>query len=135
MKKLVLIRTKEFKDRFLGTLLVFDGIMEQAKFSTLELPWRENTRETSCIPEGRYTVSPRSNAKFGDHLIVNKVEGRDWILFHSGNIPDHTKGCILVGLTHGDMDGDGIPDVLSSRAAMGLLSQLVPETAVLVIVN
>lgn len=133
MKKLVLVRLKEFADRFLGVLFVFDGLEERGKFSVLELPWRDNAREISCIPDGTYVVSPRHNAKFGDHLIVHKVLNRDFILFHSGNLPEHTHGCILVGLRHGDIDGDGIPDVLSSRTAMGLLAQLVTEKAVLVV--
>lgn len=135
MKKLFLLRLNPLKDRTLGALLVFDGVEERGKFTVLELPYNDNAPCASSIPEGEYTVSPRYNEKFGHHLIVNDVPGRSWILFHSGNFPDQTQGCILVGMRFGDIDGDGIPDNLSSRAAMSLLAQLVTEDCTLTVVG
>ena len=34
---------------------------------TIELPWRENRRNVSCIPEGRYELQPRISKKFGNY--------------------------------------------------------------------
>lgn len=62
---------------------------------TIELPWKENKKGVSCIPEGTYEVKRRFSEKHGNHLIVTGVPNRDLILFHPAN--DATKelrGCI-----------------------------------------
>ena len=135
MKRVVLLRLQSLKDRTLGKILVFDGITQQADFASLELPDRGNARNVSRIPAGEYRITPRTNAHYGDHFLVEDVPGRSWILFHAGNLPAHTEGCILVGMRHGDLDGDGIFDVLQSRTAMALLAQIVPEETDLHIVD
>ena len=70
---------------------------------TLELPWKDNQRSISCIPEGQYKVRirlPRESAtRDYMHLLVKDVPGRDYILFHIGNTAKATRGCILVGMT------------------------------------
>lgn len=135
MKKLVLIRLEKLADRTLGRLLVFNGNRELAQFFTLELPWKNNERRASCIPVGRYSVEPRNSPKYGAHLHVKEVPGRDMILFHSLNFPDQTEGCIGVGLRMADINADGKLDIVSSRAAMDLLTQFVTEPATLVVVD
>jgi hypothetical protein len=68
---------------------------------TLELPWLDNQRSISCIPEGEYKVRLRlareSATRDYLHLLVQDVQGRSYILVHIGNYPKDTKGCILVG--------------------------------------
>ena len=70
---------------------------------TLELPWKDNQRSISCIPEGEYPVRirlPRESAtRDYMHLLVKDVPSRDYILFHIGNTAKDTRGCILVGMT------------------------------------
>ena len=65
---------------------------------TLELPYLDNQRSISCIPEGSYKVRtrlPRESAtRDYVHLLVQDVEGRSYILVHIGNFPKDTKGCI-----------------------------------------
>ncbi|MFI8380419.1 DUF5675 family protein [Leeuwenhoekiella sp. NPDC079379] len=62
---------------------------------TIELPWRENQRQISCIPEGRYEVCPRISKKFGHHLILEDVPGRSYILLHpANNALMELQGCI-----------------------------------------
>jgi len=69
---------------------------------TLENPYLDNQRNISCIPEGEYPVRLRlareSASRDYLHLLVQDVPNRDWILFHRGNYPKDTSGCILVGL-------------------------------------
>lgn len=71
---------------------------------TLELPYRDNQRRISCIPSGEYKVRLRlareSATRDYLHLLVQDVPDRTYILFHRGNRPSHTKGCILVGQTY-----------------------------------
>ena len=68
---------------------------------TLELPWRDNQRSVSCIPEGIYKVRlrlPRESATRNYiHLLIKDVPNRDYILLHIGNTAKDTRGCILVG--------------------------------------
>ena len=68
---------------------------------TLELPYRDNQRSISSIPAGEYKVNlrPARQSATRDylHLIVKEVPNRSYILFHRGNKPSHTRGCILVG--------------------------------------
>ena len=86
---------------------------------TLENPWKDNQRNISCIPEGEYPVRlrlPRESAtREYVHLLVQDVPNRDWILFHRGNFPKDTSGCILVGL------GSQQDTVNNSTLAMDLL--------------
>ena len=68
---------------------------------TLELPWKDNQRRISCIPEGEYKVRIRvareSASRDYVHLLVQEVPNRDYILFHRGNSAKDTRGCIVVG--------------------------------------
>ncbi|GAA5042536.1 hypothetical protein GCM10011506_45140 [Marivirga lumbricoides] len=68
---------------------------EQQICSTIELPWRENQRMVSCIPEGRYELVKRYTDKRGWHLLVKNVPNRSGILFHPANDAlKELKGCI-----------------------------------------
>ena len=77
----------------------------------IELPWAENELGHSCIPEGRYEVTLRHDAKFGEHLWIRNVPGRDLILLHPANdARKELKGCIapvsiLTGPGKGDLSG------------------------------
>ena len=86
---------------------------------TLENPWMNNERNISCIPEGQYDVRLRlareSATRDYLHLLVQEVPNRSYILFHIGNTPKDTQGCVLVGLTR-EHDFVG-----NSRLAMDLL--------------
>jgi hypothetical protein len=62
---------------------------------TIELPWRNNQRRISCIPEGRYKLRKRYTTRFGWHCWVENVPGRDAILIHAFNDAlKESKGCI-----------------------------------------
>lgn len=62
---------------------------------TIELPWRENKRRISCIPEGKYKLQKRYSAKFKWHMEVMNVKNRDLILVHPANDAlKELNGCI-----------------------------------------
>lgn len=62
---------------------------------TIELPWLDNKRNISCIPEGSYELAPRFSEKFKHHLQVLDVPGRSLILFHPANDAKRDlEGCI-----------------------------------------
>ncbi len=82
---------------------------------TAENPWAGNRPEVSCIPRGRYTCRRMRSPRFGETFAVASVPGRTHILFHRGNTPEDTRGCILVGNRFGTLKGNVA--VLSSREA------------------
>mgnify|MGYP001304577330 FL=1 len=49
---------------------------------TIELPWRNNLRNHSCIPEGRYPLKAGHSLKWGYHIRLEGVPGRKGIVFH-----------------------------------------------------
>lgn len=113
-----------FKDekQTLGELQIGDLML-----FTLELPdlnndgIEDNEVRKSCIPDGTYKVVKHNSPKFGWCFWVRDVPGRTAILIHPGNYYYHTLGCILVGMQQKDMNGDGLIDNVSSRAAMDML--------------
>lgn len=133
MKRLVLNRLQKLDDRTLGRLCVFSGLNLEATFSTLELPFRNNERQKSCILSAFYTVEPRTSPKYGKHLLVIGTAPREMILLHHGNYPGDTEGCVLIGTDFGDIDKDGRLEITSSRQAMRKLVELVDEPAELII--
>ena len=86
---------------------------------TLELPYIDNQRSISCIPEDQYKVRLRTARESATrdylHLLVEDVPNRDYILFHIGNSAKDTRGCVLVGI------GREQDFVKNSTLAMGLL--------------
>jgi len=77
----------------------------------MELPWRDNKRNVSCIPTGKYLCTWHRSPRFGWTYIVNDVNGRSFILFHSGNVAGdvslgfktHSNGCLLLGKRLGSL--------------------------------
>ena len=98
MINLLLIRDTYTEESTIGELFI-NG---ERICDTLERPYFNNQRNISCIPEGVYPVRlrlPRESAtRDYIHLLVQDVPDRDWILFHRGNYPYQSQGCILVGL-------------------------------------
>ena len=87
----LLIKREYFKEGTNGTLFLNNAFLG---FS-IELPWRDNQVNYSCIPEGEYLVEKRVSKKFGQHLILKNVPGRRLILIHPGNHAiKELEGCI-----------------------------------------
>lgn len=82
---------------------------------SLELPWRDNKPEVSCLPEGvywvRWSLSPR--LKKWTYEIIEQIAERGGFRMHSGNFAgDRDKGmrtdslgCPLLGYQMGIMHG------------------------------
>lgn len=100
-----------------------EGVLFTDGFNSkvLELPWRDNKQNISCIPAGEYETIIRQSPRFGTIYWVLKVEGRSYILIHSGNwagdiemgYKTHVNGCILLGKVFGYLMGQRA--VLNSR--------------------
>ncbi|WP_417874824.1 DUF5675 family protein [Xanthomarina gelatinilytica] len=86
---------------------------------TIELPWNDNKRNISCIPEGVYEIEPRFSKRFKHHLILKDVKDRSFILFHPANDAlKELQGCIapvtyLSGIGRGVYSRDAMQKLLS----------------------
>nr|WP_321513145.1 DUF5675 family protein [uncultured Pseudodesulfovibrio sp.] len=83
------------------------------RHETLENPWLDNARNISCIPAGEYVCRRVISPKYGETFEITFVPGRTHILFHWGNYPDNTEGCVLLGSSR----AVDVPAVWSSKAA------------------
>ena len=62
---------------------------------TIELPWINNEKRVSCIPEGKYLLKKRYSRKFQWHIEMVVVKKRSFILFHpANNAQNELNGCI-----------------------------------------
>ncbi|WP_310993611.1 DUF5675 family protein [Aequorivita marina] len=83
----------------------------------IELPWRLNQRNVSCIPDGTYEMAVFHSPTFKHHLLLKNVPNRSGILIHPANDAlEELRGCIapVSQLT-------GIGKGLGSRRALDLL--------------
>ena len=90
-KKIILQRIDMTLAGTIGKLLV-DG--EFVCF-TVELPWRNNARDVSCIPAGQYDLRYYDSPTKGSKLHVTGVRNRSYILFHPANYQHECRGCIF----------------------------------------
>jgi|SRR5690625_422 len=123
--KLVVNRVTEQEGKqTLGDMVLYDEGLVLFECKTLELPWRGNRQNVSCIPpesgEATYPFiildrSPSFNYK---HLWIKDVPNRSHIKVHRGNYHRSIEGCILVGDSFTDIDGDGLLDVTNSKRTL-----------------
>jgi hypothetical protein len=110
---------------------------------TMELPWKDNQRSVSCIPEGVYEVTKEAPIPANDpkgrkerpywHFRIHNVPGRSGVLIHKITYVSGLKGCIGVGKQHFDVDGDGVPDIIQSSAALQELVATLPDKFMMLI--
>lgn len=99
------------------------SIEEEFCCFTIELPWLDNRRMKSCIPEGRYPMALRFSDRHQWHLLVKNVPGRSLILIHkANNALQQLKGCIAPVM---QVCGAGIGK--HSKVAFGRLMQKVRD--------
>lgn len=90
MKTIILKRISHTEKATFGVL-----IYKSIPFCvSLELPWKDNLKNISCIPEGEYTLFVRKDRKA---YRIKCVQERFGIEIHVGNTAKETKGCILLG--------------------------------------
>ena len=84
---------------------------------TLELPWKDNQRNVSCIPAGVYNCQWKRD---DNRVMVLDVPERDGIQIHIGNRTSDIQGCILPGMIYDKF----CKAVWSSAVAMDLLRDI-----------
>ncbi|PKB18065.1 DUF5675 family protein [Flavobacterium sp. 5] len=115
---MVLVLTRTYFPEGTNGKLVYDG---KIICNTIELPWKDNISQVSCIPEGEYFIQKRYSRKFRWHLEILDVPQRNLILFHPANHAlTELNGCIAP-VTQLSGQGRG----LQSRLAFAKLKKLV----------
>jgi hypothetical protein len=110
------------------TLGTFNVIGSDFSGVTMELPYKDNQHQISCIPSGVYFVEKRYSPEHGNHFHVLDVPNRDMILIHEGNYVFNYKGCIGVGAAFADINKDGLMDITDTKNTLKKLYYLMPQT-------
>lgn len=112
----------------LGELYVL-GKYNQSIYScvTLELPWLDNRKYFSCIPEGTYVAEKHTSPKFDKSFWIKNVPNRSEILIHKGNYYYDIKGCIIPGRNFTDINNDNFLDVTYSTDTIKDLYRILPD--------
>lgn len=135
MSEVKLVRFAASDEGVRGILTLPNG----HSFCTMEMPWRNNQKQISCIPEGSYPCVWANSGNFGMCYHVNSVPNRSEILIHNGNFAGdetkgyktHSKGCILIGNKHGLLFGQrAVLGSVSSRALFESIMATKPFTLV-----
>ena len=96
---------------------------------SLELPWFENQKNISCIPDGKYKYkvakyTPQNPEKLPYKAIkILNVPNRTGIWCHVGNWLKDTTGCILFGVEKTKNKAE----VTRSKEALDLILSLIPD--------
>lgn len=130
------IERVKLSDRTLGSWYVNGKLI----CKTLELPWKDNKRRISCIPNGKYQVTKEppipkddpSGRKYRPypHFRIHGVPNRSGILVHRGRKPPHSAGCILVGLNFTGFS-TATPELEYSKEALQQLVDIMPDGFIL----
>ena len=124
-----------------GTLGVWSCPEQAFSCFCLELPWRNNNVGVSRIPKGVYKVVVRWSHKYKWHYHITGIDGRSYILLHSGNYAGdrmkgyktHSHGCLLLGKKCGYLQGQRA--VLCSRLAIREFYNLMNEETFKLIIS
>lgn len=140
MQIVELVRYRESDEGTRGFL--FFGSL---RLHALELPWRDNRSNVSCIPAGQYKMSMTTASRYiggrRDLYLVHGVPGRAGILFHAGTFAGdkslgyrtNSWGCPLLGLSVGTLQGQAA--VFSSRAAVTKFTNALQRQPAMLIIS
>jgi len=104
------------------------GSCEGFNFVTLELPDKDNQKNISCIPAGRYIAKKRISPGKGYEVIeFIDVPNRTFIQLHRGNFTSQLLGCMLPGDGLKFLNDDAIIDITNSRKTLDELLSLLPD--------
>ena len=123
----VLVRLNDNNTQTLGRLQLFNELDVIFEGVTLELPFKANIKNISCIPTGVYRVMPRTSEKHAQHYILLDTIGRELILIHTANYYTQLRGCIAIGSNFYDINDDGEFDITHSRRSLKALLAAAPN--------
>jgi len=133
------IKIKRFKyqdKQTLGVGKVISDCNPIYEFKTLELPWKNNERNISCIPPGTYIIKKHYAPHLKQHcFLLYCVKNRSEIMVHAGNFYTDIKGCVLVGESFIDINADGYKDVTNSKVTLRHILKLVDQDETFLVIE
>ena len=126
MKRITLERVY-LQAETLGSIYDSDGTL---LVKTMELPWKDNQHNVSCIPEGVYKKvkkEPYTEKHPYPHFRIYDVPNRNGILIHLVTRVQQLLGCVGVGSAFKDLNNDGVPDMIGSSIALNALYNKMPD--------
>ena len=121
--KMIRIKRSHHKDFTIGV-----ASCEGFNFVTLELPDKDNQKNISCIPAGRYKAKKRISPSKGYEVIeFIGVPNRTFIQAHYGNFTRQLLGCQLYGDGLKFIDSDDIIDITNSERTIKKVLSLLPS--------
>ncbi len=128
----ILKREKSTETQTLGSFRFFeDRVKLIFSCKTLELEVDKNAVRDDAIPFGTYKVVKRWSDKYKWHFHILDVPNRSYILIHNANYSRQLLGCVAVGASHTDIDGDGLVDVTSSKSTLKRMNKVLPDEFIL----
>tara|TARA_R110000803_G_scaffold98187_1_gene166327 strand:+ start:211 stop:630 length:420 start_codon:yes stop_codon:yes gene_type:complete len=95
---------------------------------SLERGWRDNEVRVSCIPKGEYNLEYEYSNRFKKKLWeIKDVPCRSECKFHSANYWHQLNGCVALGVSPRDLNGDGYIDVTSSKKTMAEFEKVLSQ--------
>ncbi|WP_139959161.1 DUF5675 family protein [Flavicella sediminum] len=130
IEELLLDRYSKGEVQTIGKLFGL-GTAKQIIFEcdTLELPWKDNRQNVSCIEPKVYWVEKRWSEAHKWHIHILDVTGRTWILIHPANFVEELRGCIAPGKID-YLNTDDRIDVKKSRDTLDALLEMLPDRKV-----
>lgn len=125
--KIYINRVFQNNQKTLGVGLILTGNWILKDFKTIELPWKNNERNISCIPAGVYeamAIERYSNSEYA--IWLQDVPKRSEILIHTANHVNQLLGCIAPGVRFKDINDDGKIDIVNSDYVMKIFKGLFP---------
>lgn len=117
MDRLIILRDPSTDQGTPGSAeLVHPAGVELWSGLSLELPWRDNKSDLSCVPDGLYVATLRPTSKFGYPVyMLEAVPGRVACELHIGNWAgditlgwkSDVEGCTIFGLSRGPLQPPG----------------------------
>ena len=123
-----LLRTKFYPTHTIGQLYIeteflcftLEDVVREVVDQPVE---RWKIKGETAIPYGLYRLKFEDSPKFGpDTITLRDVPGFDYIRIHSGNTPNDTEGCIIVGYRLNDKTNFILPG--TTRTALKDLKQV-----------
>lgn len=87
------------KEYTIGTLSINgQWICDTMEPHCINWQWEEKVPGKTAIPEGTYKIQMKRSPKFKKNMpYLIEVPHFEGVMIHTGNFPNHTQGCILVG--------------------------------------
>jgi len=131
-KYIIIDRYSYEKKQTIGKFYLLDEETQSVlkMWHSMELPWKNNQQNISCIPAGNYRGILHISPTFGPCIWIKDVEGRSEILIHPANFFYDLRGCIAIGKDLVDIDKDGHIDITTSRDSLTELLELLANQTV-----